>query len=109
MVKDDVIIKVTNDMAMVLTNYQLEKLKEALNSNLEKIEMSVITDEEEKQKEKNTNENYINMFISAKEVEGCSIRTIKYYREIIERMIDTLDKAIKSPKEDILSAPLALA
>ncbi len=65
MVKDDVIIKVTNDMAMVLTNYQLEKLKEVLNSNLEKIEMSVITDEEEKQKEKNTNENYINMFISA--------------------------------------------
>ena len=95
MVKNDVIIKITNDMAMVLTNYQLEKLKEALNSNLEKIEMSVITDEEEKQKEKNTNENYINMFISAKEVEGCSIRTIKYYREIIERMIDTLDKAIK--------------
>ncbi|MGN1013373.1 MAG: site-specific tyrosine recombinase/integron integrase [Clostridia bacterium] len=95
MVKNDVIIKITNDMAMVLTNYQLEKLKETLNLNLEKIEMSVITDEEEKQKEKNTNENYINMFISAKEVEGCSIRTIKYYREIIERMIDTLDKAIK--------------
>ena len=31
MVKNDVIIKITNDMAMVLTNYQLEKLKEALN------------------------------------------------------------------------------
>ena len=56
MVKNDVIIKITNDMAMVLTNYQLEKLKEALNSNLEKIEMSVITDEEEKQKEKKTKE-----------------------------------------------------
>ena len=95
MVKNDVIISITKDMALVLTEYQLEKLKETLQFNLDKIEMSVITDEIEKQNIKNTNENYINSFISAKEVEGCSIRTIKYYKEIIELCILTLDKPIQ--------------
>lgn len=95
MLKTDVIIKITKDMAIILTEYQLEKLKETLQVNLDKVEMSIITNEKEKQQIKETNENYINSFISAKEVEGCSTRTIKYYREIIEKMIKVLDKSIK--------------
>jgi len=95
MLKTDVIINITKDMAIILTEYQLEKLKETLQVNLDKVEMSIITNEKEKQQIKETNENYINSFISAKEVEGCSTRTIKYYREIIEKMINVLDKAIK--------------
>lgn len=74
MVKNDVIINVTKDMALILTEYQLEKLKETLLINLDKIEMTIITDEVEKQNIKNTNEKYINLFISAKEVEGSSIK-----------------------------------
>lgn len=95
MLKTDVIINITKDMAIILTEYQLEKLKETLQVNLDKVEMSIITNEKEKQQIKETNENYINSFISAKEVEGCSTRTIKYYREIIEKMINVLDKDIK--------------
>lgn len=95
MIKTDVIIKITKEMAILLTEYQLEKLKETLKANLEKIEMSVITDEIEKQKQIESNENYINSFISAKEVEGCSVRTIKYYKEIIERLVNKLDKPIQ--------------
>lgn len=95
MIKTDVIIKITKEMAVLLTEYQLEKLKETLQANLEKIEMSVITDEIEKQKQIESNENYINSFISAKEVEGCSVRTIKYYKEIIERLVNKLDKPIQ--------------
>ena len=95
MIKTDVIIKITKEMAVLLTEYQLEKLKETLQANLEKIEMSVITDEIEKQKQNESNENYINSFISAKEVEGCSVRTIKYYKEIIERLVNKLDKPIQ--------------
>lgn len=95
MLKTDVIINITKDMAIILTEYQLEKLKETLQVNLDKVEMTIITNEKEKQQIKETNENYINSFISAKEVEGCSTRTIKYYREIIEKMINVLDKSIK--------------
>ena len=84
MIKTDIIINITNDMALVLTQYQLKKLKETLENNLKKVEINILTDEKEKQQIKETNDKYINIFLSAKEVEGCSTRTLKYYREIIE-------------------------
>ena len=37
MIKTDIIINITNDMALVLTQYQLEKLKEA---HFKRIELS---------------------------------------------------------------------
>ena len=74
MIKTDIIINITNDMALVLTQYQLEKLKETLENNLKKVEINILTDEKEKQQIKETNDNYINIFLSAKEVEGCSSR-----------------------------------
>lgn len=36
MIKTDIIINIANDMALVLTQYQLEKLKETLENNLKK-------------------------------------------------------------------------
>ena len=40
MIKTDVIIKITKEMAVLLTEYQLEKLKETLKINLEKINLT---------------------------------------------------------------------
>lgn len=37
MIKTDIIINITNDMSLVLTQYQLEKLKETLENNLKKL------------------------------------------------------------------------
>ena len=59
MIKTDIIINITNDMALVLTQYQLEKLKETLENNLKKVEINILTDEKEKQQIKETNDNYI--------------------------------------------------
>lgn len=98
MIKTDIIINITNDMALLLTKYQLEKLKETLENNLNKVEMCIITDEKEKQQIKETNDKYIEIFISAKEIEGCSYRTLKYYREIIEKLVNAIDKPIKEIK-----------
>ena len=70
MIKTDIIINITNDMALVLTQYQLKKLKETLENNLKKVEINILTDEKEKQQIKETNDKYINIFLSAKEVEG---------------------------------------
>ena len=94
MIKTDIIINITNDMALVLTQYQLEKLKETLENNLKKVEINILTDEKEKQQIKENNDNYINIFLSAKEIEGCSTRTLKYYREIIEKLINTIASLI---------------
>lgn len=102
MIKNDVIMNITKDMSISLTSFQLERLKEVLKINFENIEITVVTDEIKKQEEKETNEKYINLFVSAKEIEGCSKRTIKYYRDIIEKMAETIDKAIKEiTTEDI--------
>lgn len=107
MIKTDIIINITNDMALVLTQYQLEKLKETLENNLKKVEINILTDEKEKQQIKETNDNYINIFLSAKEIEGCSTRTLKYYREIIEKLINTIDKPIKEIQTEEIRKYLA--
>ena len=107
MLKTDIIINITNDMALVLTQYQLEKLKETLENNLKKVEINILTDEKEKQQIKETNDNYINIFLSAKEIEGCSTRTLKYYREIIEKLINTIDKPIKEIQTEEIRKYLA--
>lgn len=98
--KSDVISSITKDMENSLTNFQLDKLKETLIINFENVEFIIKTKEYEKQQEKEENKNYIDMFISSKEIEGCSERTIKYYREIIERFVDSIDESIKHTSTD---------
>lgn len=40
------------------------------------------------------NEQFLNSFISAKKIEGCSDKTLAYYRNTIERLLVTLSMAI---------------
>lgn len=93
--KTEVISSITKDMEDSLTDYQLNKLKESLIINFERVEFIIKTDELEHQKELDENNDMINSFISSKQVEGCSERTIKYYKEIIEKFVDDFDKSIK--------------
>jgi site-specific recombinase XerD len=95
MEKEEMILTITNEMSNNLTNYQLELLKNVLILQFKNVEITILAEELKKKEEKDTNEKYINSFLSAKEVEGCSARTIKYYRENIERLIDKLNKSIK--------------
>lgn len=93
--KTEVISSITKDMEDSLTDYQLNKLKESLIINFERVEFIIKTDELEHQKELDENNDMINSFISSKQVEGCSERTIKYYKEIIEKFVNDFDKSIK--------------
>ena len=93
--KTDVISNITKDMEDSLTDYQLNKLKESLIINFEGVEFIVKTDELKHQEELDENKNMIDSFISSKQVEGCSERTIKYYKEIIEKFVNNFDKSIK--------------
>ena len=65
-----------------LDNNQRIKLKEilteiCLNYNIEILEQS------QKQEIQKNNEEILNKFISSKEIEGCSVRTLKYYKDNI--------------------------
>ena len=93
--KTEVISSITKDMEDSLTDYQLNKLKESLIINFERVEFIIKTDELKHQKELDENKNMINSFISSKQVEGCSERIIKYYKEIIEKFVNDFDKSIK--------------
>lgn len=93
--KMEVISNITKDMEDSLTDYQLNKLKESLIINFEGVEFIIKTDELKHQEELDENKNMIDSFISSKQVEGCSERTIKYYKEIIEKFVNGFDKSIK--------------
>ena len=102
MEKEEMILTITNEMSNNLTNYQLELLKNVLIIQFQNIEITILTDEIKKKEEQNTNEKFINSFLSAKEIEGCSQRTISYYKENIQRLISKLEKPIKGiTTEDI--------
>ena len=62
-------IEIINDMADVLNAAQLKRLQEVLLKRLVK---------DEPEKKKISNQEYLNKFLEAKKIEGCSERTIKY-------------------------------
>ena len=73
------IYNIINDMAEVLNASQMQKLQEVLINRLS---------------ENNTvdylqtgNEEFLDMFLTAKHLEGCSDKTIRYYRCNIEKML----------------------
>lgn len=98
--KMDVILNITKDMENSLTDYQLNKLKESLIINFEKIEFVIKTDELKHKQEIDENIKMIESFISSKQVEGCSNRTISYYKENIDKFVESFDKSIKEISTD---------
>ena len=94
--KTEVISNITRDMKDSLTDFQLNKLKESLIVNFRNVELIIKTDEIKHQEDLKENNRMINSFISSKEIEGCSKRTIRYYTEIIHKFIKCFDKSIKN-------------
>lgn len=95
MVRNEVIYKIMKDMVKYLSQYQLQKLKTALQSKLEDVEINLILDKEKLNADRSSNANLLKIFISAKEVEGCSNKTLKYYKEVLKKFINDIDKPIK--------------
>ena len=65
-------------MADVLNAAQLKRLQEVLLKRLVK---------DEPEKKKISNQEYLNKFLEAKKIEGCSERTIKYYKLTVEQLL----------------------
>ena len=100
MIKNEVMHKIIKDMVMYLTPYQLKQLKTTLQDKLENVEINLILDKEKLIADRSSNDKLLKMFISAKNVEGCSSKTLKYYREILERFLKDIDKPIKETTTD---------
>lgn len=71
-------VEIINDMADVLNAAQLKRLQEVLLKHLVK---------DEPEKKKISNQEYLTKFLEAKKIEGCSERTIKYYKVTVEQLL----------------------
>lgn len=90
--KEEVKTRIVTAMAQNLSPEQLLFLNTVLNDNFKSIEIKPLGDEVS-QRNKANNE-LLNAFISAKKIEGCSDKTLHYYRSSIEALLAKLEKGI---------------
>ena len=88
--KNSLIRTINSEMNSYLNNYQLEKLNEILEYNFYNYEVVEI------EENKKDFEDYTELFIASKKVEGCSERTLNYYQTTIDNMLEEIDKNIKT-------------
>ena len=89
--KQQIIINVMQQMLPHLDNAQMQKLQKVLEIALFNCE---ITAQIEK-KDADDNPKLIDAFVAAKRIEGCSEKTLKYYRITIETIVASIDKGIR--------------
>lgn len=90
--KETIIQAVLDGMRAVLTDNQLELLTDVTRRALSECEITPkATEEEQRNKE---NAELLGAFISSKKVEGCSDKTIHYYKSSIEKLIVTVKKNV---------------
>lgn len=83
---DEKIVKVLNEMSEFLSIAQMKKLQEVILKTFA---------ENEAEHSNISNDEFLDMFLAAKRVEGCSDRTIQYYRVTIEHMFTQIETAVR--------------
>ena len=87
------IYDVLNEMSEYLTVVQLKKLQDVMMGYLDK---------QETEQEPASNAEYLQMFIDAKQIEGCSERTMTYYKATIQKLLSMVQIPVrKMTTEDI--------
>lgn len=90
---EEKIVKIINEMAECLNVAQMKKLQEVLLRTFS---------EKETSKETTSNQEYLDLFLDAKKIEGCSERTIQYYRTTIEKLLTNITTPVrKTSTEEI--------
>ena len=95
---EDAIKYILVDMDEYLTTNQSQKLQRVLISRLtnQTKTMSSIS-----------NGSYLSMFLSAKRIEGCSERTLDYYKVTVEKLLDKINEPIRKITTDDIRGYLA--
>lgn len=83
---DEKFVEIINEMAEVLNAAQLKRLQEVMLKHLV---------EREPRKRKISNKEYLAKFLEAKKMEGCSERTIKYYKVTVEQLLNKIIRPIR--------------
>jgi integrase/recombinase XerD len=94
----ELIFEVLNDMAEELTIAQLKRLQEVLLKRFQ---------ENETRPEPASNLDYLEMFLHAKRIEGCSERTLKYYQVSVRHMFSRIETPVRKITTEQLRKYLA--
>ena len=95
---EEKLAKILNEMAEYLSISQMKKLQEVLLKNMKEQEDSI---------SEATNYDYLEMFIAAKKIEGCSDRTVAYYKATVEHLLKCIDRPIRKITTDEIRSYLA--
>jgi len=90
-IMEEKIVTILNEMTDYLNINQMKKLQETL--------FSVFSDRKTETVE-TSNEEYMNMFIAAKKIEGCSDRTVQYYSITISHLLNCVSTPIRKINTD---------
>ena len=93
--KQNFITDVVQAMLPFLNNAQTERLQEVLQHTLFDYEVTKIESDKEI-----SEQNYMELFLAAKRIEGCSEKSLKYYKTTIDMMIATVGKSVKHIETD---------
>ena len=83
--KQNLIMDIVQGMLPYLNNAQTQRLQEVLQHTL--FDYEVAKTESDKGL---SEQNLVELFLSAKRIEGCSEKTLKYYKATIQAMIDSI-------------------
>lgn len=88
--KGEIVSEVVQQMLPFLDNVGVKKLQEVLEHTLFYYEVTASAAERE-----DDSDELVSAFLSAKRIEGCSGKTLKYYQTTIEAMCSTVGKSLR--------------
>lgn len=104
--KTQLISEITRQMIPYLDNAQMEQLQNVLQHALWSVQITANEDGAQ-QSDKETNAELLEMFLSAKRVEGCSEKTLRYYETSIRRLFAAVDSHVTHMQTDDLRGYLS--
>lgn len=104
--KEKFIQEITDSMSGTLTVDQMAQLNSVLLQTISKY--TVIEDGDKVKEDFASNNRLLEIFLSAKLVEGCSAKTIKYYETTVKQLFKYMPKSVKEYTTDDLRAYLAV-
>ena len=99
--KEKLISDILGRMLKMLDNGQLKQLKGVLTECFARYDIVPVEESEKDETD------YVEMFISAKKIEGRSEKTLIYYRNTIDKMLESIDKDVPQITTDDIREYLA--
>lgn len=103
--KEEFIETIMQQMLPYLDNAQMEKLKDTLHYCMHDVE--IVTDSSKLPKPVETNESLLSKFMSAKRVEGCSVKTLNYYQSVLLKLFSMVPVSVLHMKTEHIRSYLS--